>query len=165
MHRVIFALGLGMLGVVVSSLVVWQVVHSWHSFSSHWLFMPSCMLPIFGTLGGYSLAQKLTGGDAEWYMPNRLARIGYAVLAGSLAGLAGYVAFVITSRTWFADKIEPAASGFAYQFLHPSVLPTFYENSQHGSSMEQTWWMLAGIGFLISTWVTYSSLSHRWNPQ
>lgn len=162
MQRLLLALLMGALGVALSSLIVWKVADAWSSFSERWLVL-ALVMPVFGILAGCGLAEKLSGGGADWFIRNRLTRLGYALLAGVFSALGGYLAFIITARTWFADRVEPASAGFFHQVLHPSTLPTFYKNSAHGFSNEQHWWLMAGIGLLVGIWVTYSALGRRWN--
>ena len=38
-----------------------------------------------------------------------------------------------------------------------------YSRYGYGNSTPQHWWLMAGIGFLVGLWVTYSALGRRWN--
>jgi hypothetical protein len=155
------ALALGLLGVLLSSLLVWYIARTWSSFSSDW-FVLVCLLPIFGILGGAGLSSLLARDGHTRQAPGWGACLGLALLGGLLAGLANYLAFVITSRTWFAAQIHPEHAEFFYQVFHPWVLPAFYEGNEHGGQTEQTWVFMAGIGVLIGFVTTFWGYRRLW---
>jgi hypothetical protein len=72
------------------------------------------------------------------------------------------MAFVIASRTWFADKIRADQQSLLYQIAHPDVLPEFTSTStSHRSSHAESWVMYLIIGLIagpLAFWFT----SRRW---
>ena len=122
------SLACGLLGLAVGAGIVQFAVWKWDSLSSHWIDSGG-ILPMLGLLAGLGWAA------ADEFDRLRALRRLLILVAIPLGALGGLLAFVITSRTWFADKIPPEQSSFLFQLMNPSVLPTFGERSGSGSGM------------------------------
>ena len=134
---------LGVLGMVAGELIVWYAVSTWTQISSHWL-NSAVVLPILGLWGGLALAEKSVAesrGRLRWLL---------ILVAMPLCGAANYLAFVIASRTWFADKIPAEHQSFFFQLTHPDVLPAFGSTGSSGhSSSAESWLMYLILGLVL----------------
>ena len=145
------AVGLGIVGILGACGVVYGAVSSWTTVSSHWI-NSGCVLPILGLTGGLALAEPSIG--------ERRNALRWALIAAAvpLATVGNYLAWLITVRTWFADRIPAEHQGFLFQLTHPSVLPSFVEQragSSYASSETYLQYLLLGavLGPII-LWLT-----------
>ncbi|HLX65027.1 MAG TPA: hypothetical protein VKX17_27400 [Planctomycetota bacterium] len=141
-----FSIGviLGILGVVVGLLIVWLAVSSWTSLSTHWL-NTALVLPSLGLIGGAMIAK----GKLESHSGLRAL---LALAAVPLCGFSNYMAFIITSRTWFADKIAPEHQSLFYQIANPEVMPAF-ASGKSGSA--ESWLMYLIVGLVAGPAVVW----------
>lgn len=126
-------------GVVVGSAIVLYAVSTWTSLSTHWI-NSGLVIPLLGL----HLAFSQSTGELRGRV-----RVGMMLIAAVMCTLGNYLAFVITSRTWFAEKIAPEHQGLFYQLTHPDVLPKFIERGSSGSGSEQTWQMYVCLGLIL----------------
>jgi len=130
---------LGVLGLAFGCGIVLFAVTRWTSLDTMWL-NSALVWPILGLTLGLSLAEGSIGTGRTQL------RVALTALAIPLCALGNYLAFVLTSRTWFADKIPADQQSFAFQVMHPEVLPNFFHTQNHGS-MEWGWtgYLLLGL--------------------
>jgi hypothetical protein len=121
--------------------VVWWAVSTWTSLSSRWIGA-GFVAPIFGL----HLALFTACSDDERYR-GRL-RLALTLVAACVCTAGNYLAFVITSRTWFLERIAAEHRDFFHLVTHPSALPTFVERAASGGGSEQTWQMYVVVGLL-----------------
>jgi hypothetical protein len=142
--HILKAVSFGLLGLLLGCIIVKIAVSQWTSLNTMWINAAG-ILPLLGIAGAFGLARAELG-------PNRGAyRAICTVLAALLGSLGSYMAFVITSGTWFADRIPLEHQGLFFQLLHPGVLPTFVERSSSASSGTETTWLASLIiGFVVS---------------
>jgi hypothetical protein len=139
---------LGALGVAVGCSITWGAVSSWTSLSSRWI-SAGFVAPVMGLTGGMALA------DRDPSCRRGLLRFLLALASAPLCALGNYLSFLITSRTWNAEKIAPEHRDFFYQLTHPDVLPSFFEKSSSGLMSEQTWKQYVILGFIVGPIVLY----------
>lgn len=130
-----------LIGIALGCGVVWWAVSTWTSLSSRWIGA-GFIAPIFGLHIGLMMARS----DDERYL-GRL-RLALTLVAAFVCTLGNYLAFVITSRTWFLERIAVEHRDFFYLLTHPSALPAFVERASSGGGSEQTWQMYVVVGLI-----------------
>lgn len=157
-RKLAICIGLGILGVLIGSAIVYGAVSAWTELSSSWVeagFVVPLMTLIIG------LAVVTPAGSPERKTLRR-ALLPVAALVGTAGN---YLAFVITSHVWYADRIPAAQQSWLFQLLHPSVLPSFVSRSSPSSSgIEQTWIEHVVIGF-VAALVAFWWITSRMNPK
>jgi hypothetical protein len=147
------SLALGIVGMVAGLMIEWLAVSTWTTLSSDWLFA-ALIVPIVGMVGGFALFRHDVG---ESTGPVRAL---LSLAAIPLCGFSNYMAFIVASRTWFADKIPADQQSLFFQIAHPDLLPAF-STSSHNSSHSESWvaYLIAGVLVgPIAFWFT----SRRW---
>ncbi len=148
------AVALGIFGMLAGLLIEWGAVSTWTSLSTDWLFA-ALVLPALGLVGGFAFSQDKVESRGA-------LRALLALTAIPLCGFSNFMAFIIASRTWFADAIPSEHQALLYQILHPDVLPEFSRtNSSHASSHSETWLMYLIVGLIagpLAFWFT----SRKW---
>jgi hypothetical protein len=135
--------GLGVLGLAIGCGIVFFAVSRWTSLDSRWIesgFVGPLILLLL------ALAFVAPTGD-----PDRGAlRRALVPVAALLTAAGNYLAFVITSRVWYADRMPVGQRSVLYQLLHPGLLPRYVERSYPSSvGMEQTWKEQVILGLVI----------------
>ena len=150
------AVGCGIAGLVLASAIVYFATATWTSLSSRWI-NSGAVLPILGLIGGLALAEKDIGERRE------TLRRWLALAAVPLCTLGNYLAWMITCRAWFADRIPPEHQAFLDQFLHPSVLPTFVTRSGGAGSYgsEETYLEYLIVGALVGPFIFWIGTRER----
>jgi hypothetical protein len=132
------AIVFGVLGIAIGDTIVYFAVSRWTSLDSMWI-NSGAVWPLIGLWAGYAMAESELGAARA-----TLRRL-LTLAAIPLCAAGNFLAFVITSRTWFAEQIAPEHRDLFYQLMHPDVLPGIYHRSAHGSSsLAWTW-----IGYLV----------------
>ncbi|MBI4417988.1 MAG: hypothetical protein HY563_04370 [Ignavibacteriales bacterium] len=147
----VLGLALGLVGVLLSSLLIWWLASSDTSFSSRWLTV-SILLPLGGVYLGWEKERKAEAGSPQEQNPGG-SRVIYIVLGTLLAGLTQYLTFIVASGIWNADMIDPSHSGFFYQLFHPDSLPSLSDTRSGGSSTESGWVGMTLIGVFVGGFV------------
>ena len=133
----------GLLGIVLGCVVVQCAVSQWTELSSHWI-NTGFVAPMLGIWGGLTMAES-TIGAARFRL-----RLALAVVAAPLCAVGNFLAFVITSRTWFADRIPVEHRGFIDQLMHPDVLPAFISKGTTGAAgFEESWREYVALGLIV----------------
>lgn len=153
MRSWLFGLGLGLVGVLIGSLLVWWLASSDTSFSQRWLTL-AMMLPLGGVYLGWDRTRKEEAAAPQRQNP-RITRISYVIQGALLTALTQYLTFVIASGIWHADSIDPAQSGFFYQLFNPGSLPSLSDTRSGGSSTESGWIEMTLLGVFVGTAVTF----------
>ncbi|MEX2115778.1 MAG: hypothetical protein WEB37_02735 [Bacteroidota bacterium] len=153
MRSWLFGMGLGLAGVLISSLLVWWLASSDTSFSQRWLTL-ALMVPLGGVYLGWDRAQKAEAVTPQGINP-RIIRTSYVIQGALLAALTQYLTFVIASSIWHADVIDPAQAGFLYQLFHPDSLPSLSDTRSGGSSTESGWVEMVLVGVFVGTVMTF----------
>ncbi len=153
MRSWLLGLGLGLVGVLLSSLLVWWLASSDTSFSQRWLTL-AMMLPLGGVYLGWDRAQKAAAVNPEGQDP-KMTRIATIVQSALLAALTQYLTFIIASGIWHADSIDPAQSGFFYQLFNPNSLPSLSDTRSGGSSTESGWIEMTLIGVVAGAFMAW----------
>lgn len=163
MRPLLAGLGLGLAGVLLSSLLIWWLASSDTTFSDRWLTV-AILLPLGGVYLGWSQAKKLESASPETQQPPP-SRLTYILLAAFLAGLSQYLAFIIASSIWNADMIDPSQSGFFYQLFHPDSLPSLSSSRSGGTSTESDWIGMTLIGVGVGAFMMWYITRKPKTPQ
>jgi hypothetical protein len=157
MRRFLVSAACGLAGVLIGCLILQQVVNRWKSFDIYLLLLHA-LLALYGIRTGRHLCSDSREGEG---MPirNRYEVMSYSILGAAISSLSTFLAFVITSRTWFADRIDPTFSSLWYQLLHPWILPPFYATDWHGNPNEVTWWFMSAVGFGVGLFSSWNALT------
>jgi hypothetical protein len=149
------SVALAVLGLIIGTAITWTAVSNWTSLSTSWLDA-AMIFPIFGLLGGLAIAEPHLGEHRGKF------RAALAAVAMPLCGFANYLAFIITSRTWFGDRLPPESQSLVFQLMNPDIMPTFVHKSTSGSGLEQSWLMYLIVGLFIGPlliwWTSRTSL-------
>ena len=149
------SLTLALLGLVAGSLIVWFAVSTWTTLSTHWLHS-ALVMPTLGLIGGLALSDGKIG-DSRGRLRGLLA-----LVACPLCGFANYLAFVITSRTWFADQIPLDHQSLIGQLLNPDWLPAFSSRSStYSSGSAETWLMSLVVGLVAGPVLVFWTTSRK----
>jgi hypothetical protein len=155
--------GLGVLGLAIGCGIVFFAVSRWTSLDSRWIesgFVGPLILLLL------ALAFVAPTGDPE----RGALRRALIPVAALLSMTGNYLAFVITSHVWYADRMPVGRRSLFYQLLHPGVLPTYVERSYpSGVSAGLSWveqvvlgFVIGGIAFWwISRWMSYDRAAAR----
>jgi hypothetical protein len=147
----LIAVALGVLGLVIGTLIAWGAVSTWTTLSTNWI-NSGMVWPTLGLDGGLALAGPHIGQNRG------KLRAALMAVAMPLCGFANYLAFIITSRTWFSDRIPEDSQSLIYQIMHPDIMPTFVHttsSSSHG--LEQTWVTYLCIGLIAGPLIFFWS--------
>jgi hypothetical protein len=104
----------------------------WDSIDQKWI--ASGMLP---PLAGLAVGLKLLDPDVP--RDRKRLRAVLLVMAIALGTIGNYLAFVIATRTWYADQFAAGEQSLAYQVTHPDSLPGLKSAQQGLSDTEETW--------------------------
>lgn len=149
LRRLLIASLFGLAALILGCGIVYGAVSQWTNLSSRWI-SAGFVFPLLGlTFGMYWFENEVVDCRTRF----RLALI---PISAVLATAGNYLAWVITSRTWFAERIPAEHQGFLFQLMNPKVLPSFFERGSSGSSSEQTWVAAIVVGLFagpIAFWL------------
>lgn len=149
------SVALGILGLFIGTAITWTAVSTWTELNTNWI-ASAMIFPIFGLLGGLAIAEPHVAEHRGKF------RALLALAAMPLCGFGNYLAFIITSRTWFGDRLPPESQSLVFQLMHPDIMPTFVHKSTSGSGLEQSWLMYLIVGLLVGPlllwWTSRTSL-------
>jgi hypothetical protein len=145
--------GLGVLGLALGLGIVTLAVNRWTSLDSRWI-ESGFVGPLILLLLGFAVVAPT--GD-----PDRGAlRRALVPVAALLTAAGNYLAFVITSHVWFADRMPAGQRSVLHQLLHPGALPRYVERSYPSTvGLEQTWVEQVVLGLVVGV-IGFWWLSH-----
>ena len=145
----------GIVGMVIGTLIVWWAVSTWDSLSTHWL-NTAMVMPTLGLVGGLALSDGKIGESRG------SLRALLTLVACPICGFSNYLAFIITSRTWFADKIPADHQSFFFQLANPDLMPAFSKSmSSSNYTSSESWLMYLIIGLVVGPLVFLSASRKR----
>src|SRR5687768_17596103 len=92
------AVALGLLGLLAGCGLVAWATSQWTELSTRWI-NAGFVFPLLGLAGGLALAEPAIAGKRDRF------RFALSLAAAVLCTAGNFLAYVITSRTWFGDRI------------------------------------------------------------
>ncbi len=114
------------------------------------------VMPTLGLWGGYALSDGKVGESRG------SLRALLTLAACPICGFSNYLAFIITSRTWFADKIPVDHQSLFFQLANPDQMPAFSKSmSSSNYTSSESWLMYLIIGLIAGPLVFLSASRKR----
>jgi hypothetical protein len=167
-RAVLIDLALIVIAIAGSSLAVWAIARAYSSIPQMVLFLVVIAPYLFtqqAILRRECYPSTTFGQMCRWAtispadpIPAPLGRKLYAaLLSGIHVGLATMLAYVIISRTWYAERVGPLQTSLVYDALHPwSVAPLYTQRYDPGEGrgkvsppLQALWWVFPGMSILF----------------
>ncbi|MCW8131868.1 MAG: hypothetical protein KIS92_16090 [Planctomycetota bacterium] len=125
MRQALIASFLMLAGVVLATVIAFQMASHWRSISHYWLMIPA-FLPSIGVATGAWLSHKRSKGEDPFPIQTR-GRYWAFVLLGALgSALSGYLVYIAISSAWFETDIVEL-------IFDPSKIREYTETGKYGS--------------------------------
>lgn len=160
MSTMLIAFVMGMLGLIVNGLMVWQSAVALSSFDMRSLFFTAIIPFLFIAVGCDFFEKRDTNASAPQYRSTS-EQVAFGLVSGMFTSLAIYLSLVITTVVWSADAAGASLSEFFYGAFNPSSLQSLYEVEKSGRQTEVSWGLITIIGFFMGAIGGFKSRSAR----